>query len=89
MSICTVSEGARSSATTMTGSSAARAGVYFNPSVGIRYKSLNISVGLDLVKLNDPWYFWELLTSLEEKYTTINWQSSMMFKIAYEWGGRR
>ena len=64
-------------------------GLYLNPSVGIRYKSLNISVGLDLVKLNDPWYFWELLTSLEEKYTTINWQSSMMFKIAYEWGGRR
>lgn len=64
-------------------------GLYLNPSVGIRYKSLNISVGLDLVKLKDPWYFWELLTSLEEQYTTIKWQSTIMFKIAYEWGGRR
>jgi hypothetical protein len=64
-------------------------GLYLNPSVGIRYKSLNFSVGLDLVKLKDPWYFDELLINLEHRYTTVNWQSSVMFKIAYEWGGRR
>jgi len=64
-------------------------GVYFNPSVGIRYKSLNFSVGLDLVKLKDPWYFDELLITFEHRYTTVNWQSSVMFKLAYEWGGRR
>jgi len=64
-------------------------GVYLNPSVGIRYKSLNISVGLDLVKLADPWYFDELLINFEHRYTTVEWQSSVMFKLAYEWGGRR
>lgn len=64
-------------------------GVYINPSVGVRYKSLNFSVGLDLVKLADPWYFDELLINLEHRYTTVNWQSSVMFKIACEWGGRR
>ena len=64
-------------------------GAYFNPSVGIRYKAFNFAVGLDLVKLADPWYYDELLFNLEHRYTTVKWQSSLMFKIAYEWGGRR
>lgn len=63
-------------------------GLYLNPSIGIRYKSLNFSVGADLVKLKSPWYFVEQLKSLELRYTTIYWQSSIMFKVAYEWGGR-
>lgn len=64
-------------------------GLYLNPSVGVRYKALSFSVGADLVKLKDPWHFVELLANKQFRYTDINWQSSVMFKIAYEWGGRR
>lgn len=64
-------------------------GTYLNPSVGVRFKSFNFAVGIDLVKLKEPWYYDELLYTLEHRYTTINWQSSIMFKFAYEWGGRR
>ena len=64
-------------------------GTYLNPSVGVRFKSFNFAMGVDLVKLKDPWYYDELLYNMEHRYTTINWQSSIMFKFAYEWGGRR
>lgn len=65
-------------------------GFYLNPSVGIRIKSVSVSIGADLVKLKDPWYFMdEVRGSSQYRYTTVNWQSSIMFKVGYEWGGRR
>ena len=63
-------------------------GFYLNPSLGIRIKSINVSVGADLVKLHKPWYFDELLRSMQFRSKDVTWQSAVMFKIAYEWGGR-
>ncbi|MCR5453892.1 MAG: hypothetical protein K6F33_02755 [Bacteroidales bacterium] len=64
-------------------------GFYLNPSFGVRAKSLSMSIGVDLVKLKDPWYFDELLVNMQHRNTMVEWQSSIMFKIAYEWGGRQ
>lgn len=63
-------------------------GVYLNPSLGYRFNRFTISMGLDLVKLKEPWDYtevdkWGNLTS-----TTQNWQSSFQFRIMWEWGGR-
>ena len=64
-------------------------GFYLNPSVGVRYKCFNFAVGADLVKLKEPWYYVELLIDKQFRYSKVEWQSSIMFKIAYEWGGRK
>ncbi len=64
-------------------------GFYLNPGIGIRVKSMSISVGADLVKLHEPWYFLEMDRSLNIESTTVKWQSSIMFRFAYEWGGRQ
>ena len=63
-------------------------GWYLNPSVGFRFRSFSVSVGLDLVKLEEPWYFVDTYANFSVKYTEIKWQSSVMFRFAYEWGGR-
>lgn len=64
-------------------------GFYLNPSLGIRIRSINVSVGADLVKLHKPWYFDEMLRNGQIRSKDVKWQSAVMFKIAYEWGGRQ
>lgn len=65
-------------------------GMYINPSAGIRIRRFTLSLGAELVKLHDPWIFQEINTStgnLEE--TTVTWQSSLQFRLMFEWGGRK
>ncbi len=65
-------------------------GFYLNPSIGFRFKRLSFSLGGDFVKLKDPWEFIEFQrygTGPIEYHETL-WQSTVMFKVAYEWGGR-
>ncbi len=63
-------------------------GFYVSPSIGIRIKSIDVSMGLDLVKLKEPWYYEEILNNFQPRFTTVKWQSAVMIKVAYEWGGR-
>ncbi|MBQ1696772.1 MAG: hypothetical protein II075_02710 [Bacteroidales bacterium] len=63
-------------------------GFYLNPSAGIRLGKISLSVGTDLVKLHDPWYYEEKTTLRDFRYSTVKWQATVMFKFAYEWGGR-
>lgn len=63
-------------------------GFYFNPCVGLRIKSISFSIGADLVKLNHPWYFEDLLFNFQFREKNVKWQSAIMIRVGYEWGGR-
>lgn len=63
-------------------------GFYINPGIGIRARRFSFALGVDCVKLAEPWYFSEITTQNTYIEKTINWQGSVMFRFTYEWGGR-
>ncbi len=62
-------------------------GMYINPSLGIRYNRLSFSVGVEMVKLAEPWSFMEL-GAANGDIVDVNYQTSIQFRFVFEWGAR-
>ncbi len=63
-------------------------GMYINPSLGIRYNRLSFSVGVEMVKLAEPWSFMELGSAGNGNIVDVNYQTSIQFRMVFEWGAR-
>jgi len=63
-------------------------GIYINPAIGYRFGRVTASLGMELVKLNQPWDYstYGIGGIIDEK--TVNIQKSVQLRITLEWGGR-
>ncbi len=64
-------------------------GIYINPSVGYRLGRMTLSLGLELVKLNQAWDFQVVGSGGTLDRVEVKFQKSLQLRFTLEWGGRK